>query len=109
MKKIGVLFGKDRSFLKAFVESIRLHTFCRNAYHQIQVDAHFISIILSERGMENGKDSFPVFYVNPYSTLAHTVSKLVATKAHRVWVVESASPSPSTPATPAAVPELAGA
>ncbi|KAK9783536.1 hypothetical protein AB5N19_04305 [Seiridium cardinale] len=61
---------------------------------------HFISVILNERGVEKGKDSFPVFYVNPYSTLAHTVAKLVATRSHRMWVVESASPSPSAPATP---------
>ncbi|KAK6189500.1 hypothetical protein LQW54_013197 [Pestalotiopsis sp. IQ-011] len=33
---------------------------------------HFISVILNERGVEKGKDSFPVFYVNPYSSLAHT-------------------------------------
>ncbi|KAL8844860.1 MAG: hypothetical protein Q9198_011413, partial [Flavoplaca austrocitrina] len=44
---------------------------------------HFISVILSTRGLNDGKDSFPVFHVNPYSTLAHTVAKLVATKAHR--------------------------
>lgn len=61
---------------------------------------HFISVILNERGVEKGKDSFPVFYVNPYSSLAHTVAKLVATRSHRMWVVESASPSPSAPATP---------
>lgn len=61
---------------------------------------HFISIILNERGVENGQDTFPVFYVNPYSTLAHTVAKLVATRSHRMWVVDSASPSPSAPATP---------
>ncbi|KAK3320052.1 hypothetical protein B0T19DRAFT_451398 [Cercophora scortea] len=61
---------------------------------------HFISVILSERGVEHGRDSFPVFYVNPYSTLAHTVAKLVATHSHRMWVAESASPSPSAPATP---------
>ncbi|KAK4240737.1 hypothetical protein C8A03DRAFT_12966 [Achaetomium macrosporum] len=61
---------------------------------------NFISVILSERGMEHGRDSFPVFHVNPYSTLGHTVAKLVATKSHRMWVVESASPSPSAPATP---------
>lgn len=61
---------------------------------------HFITVILSERGMEKGRDSVPVFYVNPYSTLAHTVAKLVATRSHRMWVVESASPSPSAPATP---------
>jgi len=45
--------------------------------------AHFISVILSTRGMNEGKDSFPVFYVNPTSTLAHTVAKLVATESHR--------------------------
>ena len=44
---------------------------------------HFISVILSTRGMNEGKDSFPVFHVNPLSTLAHTVAKLVATKSHR--------------------------
>jgi CBS domain-containing protein len=60
----------------------------------------FISVILSERGMEHGRDSFPVFHVNPYSTLGHTVAKLMATRSHRMWVVESASPSPSAPATP---------
>ncbi|TDZ35126.1 Protein SDS23 [Colletotrichum spinosum] len=65
---------------------------------------HFISVILSERGVEHGRDSFPVFYVNPYSTLAHTVAKLVATQSHCMWVVESASPSPSAPATPLLAP-----
>lgn len=67
---------------------------------------HFISVILSERGVEQGKDSFPVFYVNPYSTLAHTVAKLVATHSHRMWVVESASPSPSAPSTPSLGPTV---
>lgn len=65
---------------------------------------HFISVVLSERGVERGRDSFPVFYVNPSSTLAHTVAKLVATRSHRMWIVESVSPnlspSPSNPATP---------
>jgi CBS domain-containing protein len=48
----------------------------------------------------------PVFHVTPYSTLAHTVAKLVATRSHRMWVVESASPSPSAPATPLATPSI---
>lgn len=67
---------------------------------------HFVSVILSERGVERGQDSFPVFYVTPGSTLAHTVAKLVATQSHRMWVVESASPSPSAPATPLLTPSL---
>ncbi|KAF2827605.1 hypothetical protein CC86DRAFT_393695 [Ophiobolus disseminans] len=65
---------------------------------------HFISVILSERGVNDGKDSFPVFHVNPYSTLAHTVAKLVATRSHRMWVVDSPSPSSSGPSTPAIQP-----
>ncbi|OIW26384.1 hypothetical protein CONLIGDRAFT_634664 [Coniochaeta ligniaria NRRL 30616] len=67
---------------------------------------HFVSVILSERGVERGRDSFPVFYVTPVSTLAHTVAKLVATQSHRMWIVESASPSPSAPATPLLTPSL---
>jgi CBS domain-containing protein len=65
---------------------------------------NFVSVILNERGVEKGRDTLPVFYVNPYSTLAHTVAKLVATQSHRMWVVESASPSPSAPATPLLAP-----
>lgn len=61
---------------------------------------HFISVILSTRGITEGKDSFPVFHVNPQSTLAHTVAKLVATKSHRMWVTDPHSPSSSTPSTP---------
>ncbi|KAI9822442.1 MAG: cell separation during budding [Pycnora praestabilis] len=67
---------------------------------------HFISVILSNRGMNDGKDSFPVFHVNPFSTLAHTVAKLVATKAHRMWVVDAPSPASSGPPTPAAQPAV---
>jgi CBS domain-containing protein len=65
---------------------------------------HFISVILSTRGMQDGKDSFPVFYVTPQSTLAHTVAKLVATKSHRLWITEPASPSSSGPPTPSTHP-----
>ena len=65
---------------------------------------HFISVILSERGVTDGKDSYPVFHVNPWSTLAHTVAKLVATRSHRMWVVETPSPASSGPPTPLLTP-----
>ncbi|RMD39286.1 hypothetical protein DV735_g5841, partial [Chaetothyriales sp. CBS 134920] len=61
---------------------------------------HFISVILSARGLDEGKDSVPVFHVTPMNTLAHTVAKLVATKSHRVWVTEPMTPSSSGPPTP---------
>lgn len=47
--------------------------------------------------MNDGKDSFPVFYVSPYSSLAHTVAKLSATRSHRMWLVDEHSPGPATP------------
>lgn len=64
---------------------------------------HFISVILSERGMNEGKDSYPVFHIAPFNTLAHTVAKLVATRSHRMWIVDIPSPSPasSVPPSPA--------
>lgn len=61
---------------------------------------HFISVILTDRGTANGQDSYPVFHVHPQSTLGHTIAKLVATKAHRMWLVESPSPASSAPPTP---------
>ncbi|KAF9892738.1 cell separation during budding [Aspergillus nanangensis] len=61
---------------------------------------HFISVILSTRGLIDGKDSFPVFHVHPSSTLAHTVAKVVATKSHRLWVTDPLSPASSGPPTP---------
>ncbi|KAK4612665.1 hypothetical protein CLAFUR0_13137 [Fulvia fulva] len=61
---------------------------------------HFISVILSERGMFDGKDSYPVFHVTPFSTLAHTVAKLCATRSHRMWIVDAPSPSTSVPPSP---------
>lgn len=51
--------------------------------------------------MNDGKDSFPVFHVHPYATLAHTVAKLVATRSHRMWIVDDdPSPASSGHATP---------
>lgn len=75
-----------------------LHNTCR----------HFVSVILNLRGLETGKDSFPIFHVYPTSSLARTFAKLVATKSHRLWIVQpndnqssassekSPSPSPNT-------------
>ena len=61
---------------------------------------HFIGVILSERGVQDGKDSYPVFHVTPFSTLAHTVAKLCATRSHRMWIVDAPSPSTSVPPSP---------
>ncbi|KAK5114359.1 hypothetical protein LTR62_002611 [Meristemomyces frigidus] len=70
---------------------------------------HFISVILSERGLWDGKDSYPVFHVTPYSTLAHTVAKLCATRSHRMWIVDAPSPATSVPPSPNVQPSPSSA
>ncbi|RPA75568.1 hypothetical protein BJ508DRAFT_418050 [Ascobolus immersus RN42] len=60
----------------------------------------FLGIILNDRGLNDGKDSYPVFHVTRLSTLSHTIAKLVATRSHRMWLVEPPSPNNSNPPTP---------
>jgi CBS domain-containing protein len=67
---------------------------------------HFITVILSERGMNDGQDSYPVFHVNPTSTLAHTIAKIVATRSHRMWIVDAPSPASSIPPSPHLAPSV---
>ncbi|KAG0099242.1 cell separation during budding [Podila epicladia] len=38
-------------------------------------------------GIESGEDQYPILDVNAKSTFGYTLSKLQATKAHRMWVV----------------------
>ncbi|KAG0680261.1 cell separation during budding [Pichia californica] len=63
---------------------------------------HFISVILNSRGLENGKDSFPIFHVTSHTSLGRAIAKMVATKSHRLWIVkpEASSSNSSTPSTP---------
>uniref|UniRef100_A0A1D1XKE2 Protein SDS23 n=1 Tax=Anthurium amnicola TaxID=1678845 RepID=A0A1D1XKE2_9ARAE len=48
----------------------------------------FVNHVRSRQGLEDGQDKYPVFDVRLASTLGYTIAKLVATKAHRVWVVD---------------------
>ncbi|ODQ48794.1 hypothetical protein PICMEDRAFT_9313 [Pichia membranifaciens NRRL Y-2026] len=62
---------------------------------------HFISVILNSRGLENGKDSFPIFHVTSSTSLGRAIAKMVATKSHRLWIVKpDSSSNSSTPTTP---------
>lgn len=65
---------------------------------------NFISYNLSQKGIEKGQDQFPIFHVNPNTSLARVIAKLVATQSHRLWIVEltarnsvSTLPSASAP------------
>ncbi|KAI8981686.1 hypothetical protein BDF20DRAFT_420170 [Mycotypha africana] len=48
----------------------------------------FVSLVRSEQGINDGQDRLPVFDVRLDTTLGYTVAKLLATKSHRVWVID---------------------
>ncbi|EDO17074.1 hypothetical protein Kpol_530p44 [Vanderwaltozyma polyspora DSM 70294] len=80
---IGNISVTDVKYVTRTSQYPLLHNTCR----------HFISVILNTRGLEMGKDSFPIFHVYPTSSLARTLAKLVATKSHRLWIVQPPEPS----------------
>ncbi|GME71040.1 unnamed protein product [Ambrosiozyma monospora] len=68
---------------------------------------HFISVILNSRGLESGKDSFPIFHVTSSSSLGRTIAKLVATKSHRLWIVKPEGSSPAASISSSIQPDTA--
>ena len=78
---LGNISVVDARLLTKSSQKSLLHTTCKS----------FLGVILSKRGLEDGKDSFPVFHVTTKTSLARTIAKLVATKAHRLWIVQSSS------------------
>ncbi|KAI8874506.1 hypothetical protein K501DRAFT_5479 [Backusella circina FSU 941] len=47
-----------------------------------------VSHVRSQQGIADGQDRLPVFDVRPDTSLGFTIAKLLATKAHRVWVTD---------------------
>jgi CBS domain-containing protein len=48
----------------------------------------FVSYIKLEQGIIEGQDRLPVFDVRPDTHLGFAIAKLLATRAHRVWVTD---------------------
>jgi len=53
-----------------------------------------IKVIEQVQGMIDGQDRYPVFDVYLHSTFAHCVGKMMATRAHRLWIVDTAGGPP---------------
>jgi CBS domain-containing protein len=51
----------------------------------------FVSHIRTQQGITDGQDRLPVFDVRKETSLGFTIAKLLATKAHRVWVTDENS------------------
>ncbi|KAG0231715.1 cell separation during budding [Actinomortierella wolfii] len=77
----GVLLGNismtDIKYIMKSLKTSWLWTSCFQLVCKIRL----------EQGIENGEDQYPVLDVNPKSTFGYTLSKLQATKVHRLWIV----------------------
>lgn len=61
----------------------------KNSHLLFKSVLNFISYNLSQKGIEEGQDQFPIFHVNSQSSLGRVIAKLVATQSHRLWIVEN--------------------
>lgn len=64
-------------------------TSSQNSHLLFKSVLNFISYNLSQKGIEEGKDQFPIFHVNKSTGLGRIIAKLVATQSHRLWIVEN--------------------
>ena len=71
------------------VVDVQLVSSTKNSHLLYKSVLHFITYNLSLKGMEEGRDPFPIFHVTEQSSLGRVIAKLVATKCHRLWIVES--------------------
>lgn len=74
----------------------------KNSHLLFKSVLNFISYNLTQKGIEEGQDQFPIFHVSNQSSLGRVIAKLVATQSHRLWIVDSPnrSVSMSQPGTP---------
>jgi CBS domain-containing protein len=64
------------------------HVLRRDRHHLLfSKCSAMVSYVKSEDGLARGMDTVPVFDVRPDSTLSLCLRKLVATRAHRVWII----------------------
>ncbi|KAI8875546.1 cystathionine beta-synthase, partial [Backusella circina FSU 941] len=62
-----------------------------NSYHHQllwKTCFQFTSIVRTKQGIDDGQDRIPVFDVRLDTTLGFAIAKLLATKSHRVWVID---------------------
>lgn len=69
----------------------------KNSHLLFKLVLNFISYNLSQKGIEQGQDQYPIFHVNNQLLLGRVVAKLVATQSHRLWIVDTPRSTPGTP------------
>ncbi|KAL7314576.1 cell separation during budding [Mucor circinelloides] len=79
---MGVVLGNiSMTDVKHVVKSYRHQLLWKTCFH-------FVSLVRTQQGIDDGQDRLPVFDVRLDTTLGFAVAKLLATKSHRVWVID---------------------
>ncbi|KAI9476305.1 MAG: hypothetical protein EXX96DRAFT_486283 [Benjaminiella poitrasii] len=79
---MGVVLGNiSMTDVKHVIKSYRHQLLWKTCFQ-------FVSLVRTEQGINDGQDRLPVFDVRLDTTLGFTVAKLLATKSHRVWVID---------------------
>ncbi|KAI5969222.1 SDS23 [Candida margitis] len=86
------------------IVDVRNLTSSKNSHMLYKSVLSFISYNLSQKGIEEGKDQFPIFHVNNQSSLGRVIAKLVATESHRLWVVDTSRKASSVSAQGSSAP-----
>ncbi|WLF76869.1 cell separation during budding [Lodderomyces elongisporus] len=86
------------------IVDVRNLTSSKNSHLLYKSVLNFISYNLSQKGIEEGQDQFPIFHVNNQSSLGRVIAKLVATQSHRLWVVDSSRKASSVSSQSASAP-----
>lgn len=63
-------------------------TLTKNSHYLLKPVMTFVSYALFQSGLDQGQDQVPIFYVTNQTSLGRAVAKLVATRSHRLWIVE---------------------
>ena len=71
------------------IVDVKIFTSSKNSHLLFKSVLNFISYNLSQKGIEEGQDQFPIFHVNNQTSLGRVIAKLVATQSHRLWIVDS--------------------
>lgn len=105
ISSVAVVDSQNNLLGNISIVDVRLLTKASQSSLLRQTCKHFLSVILSNRGLADGQDAFPVFYVTPNTTFGRTIAKMVATNAHRLWVVQAPKPNPLVDSTALPTPQ----
>lgn len=89
ISSLAVIDRKGNLLANISIVDVKNLTSSKNSHLLYKTVMNFISFNLSQKGIDEGKDQFPIFHINKFTGLGRVLAKLVATESHRLWIVET--------------------